>query len=91
MKSKKRVNLHVLREELRQLVDSLPDEELFTAKRFMVYLRNLSDPVLRTLLEAPDTDEPLSKEGESAVDEAWQAAAKGQILTDEELGHQLET
>jgi len=55
---------------LRRLVDALPAEELPAARRFLEYLRDRGDPVLRAFLDAPKDDEPLSPEDEAAVAEA---------------------
>jgi len=42
-----------LKEELHHLVDELPNRELHAAKRFLEYLRNMGDPFLQALEEAP--------------------------------------
>jgi len=52
---------------LRRLVDALPAEELPAARRFLEYLRDRGDPVLRAFLDAPEDDEPLSPEDDAAV------------------------
>lgn len=79
----------VLREAIHQLVDELPSKELHGVKRFLAYLRNTSDALTQKLMESSYSDEPLTKEEENAVDEAWEASARGEVLTDEELGRQL--
>jgi len=58
------------KEALRRLVDELPPQELPAARRFLEYLRDRGDPVLRAFLDAPEDDEPLSPEDEAAVAEA---------------------
>ena len=58
------------KEELYKLVSELPDSELDAARLYLEYLRNPGDPVLRALLEAPEDDEPLSKDEEQAINEA---------------------
>ena len=50
----------LLREELHRLVDELPEADLYSAKRFMAYLRNTQSPWLQKLLDAPYDDEPLT-------------------------------
>ncbi len=89
MTSKKKSKSTVLREDIHQLVDELPNKELHGVKRFLAYLRNTNDALTQKLLESSYTDEPLTKEEQKSVDEAWDAAARGDVLSDEELGRQL--
>lgn len=79
----------ILRDELRQLVDQLPDRDLYAAKRFLAYLRNTRDPMMQKLVEAPYDDEPLTEEDEAALTEAWEAIARGKVYTDEEVRREL--
>jgi hypothetical protein len=68
-----------VKEELHRLVEELPECELHTAKRFLVYLRAVStDPVLRAFLEAPEDDEPVTAEEETAIEEARAEMARGE-------------
>jgi len=71
------------REGLHQLVDALPDSELDKAARLLAALET-TDPVLRTLLLAPEDDEPETDEECAAVDEAREAARRGEVFTLEE-------
>ena len=89
MTTKKKSKATVLREDIHQLVDELPNKELHGVKRFLAYLRNTNDALTQKLLESSYTDEPLTKEEQKSVDEAWDAAARGDVLSDEELGRQL--
>ena len=89
MPAKKNSHSKVLRAEIQLLVEDLPDKELYGVKRFLAYLRNTNDALTQKLLESSYTDEPLTEQEEIAVDEAWDAAARGEVLTDEELGRQL--
>ena len=75
----------ILRDELRQLLDQLPDQDLYTAKRFLAYLRNTRDPMMRKLVEAPYDDEPLTEEDEAALAEAYEDLAAGRVVTMEEV------
>lgn len=79
----------ILKKELHRLVDELPDRDLYAAKRFLAYLRNTRDPLVQKLIEAPYDDEPLTPEEEAAVQEAWEAVARGEVLSDEELRREL--
>lgn len=80
---------HALKQELHRLLDELSDRDLYTAKRFMAYLRNTRDPMMQKLVEAPYDDEPLTEEDEAALAEGWEAFARGDVYSDEEVRHQL--
>ena len=67
-----------IKERVHQLVDELPERDLHTAKRFLEYLRNCSDPVLRAFLEAPLDDEPLTPEEAAAIREGHEELARGE-------------
>ena len=71
------------KEELYKLVSELPDSELDAARRYLEYLRNPNDPVLRALVEAPEDDEPLSKDEEQAINEAKEELKKGHVVPSE--------
>ena len=71
------------KEDLYKLVSELPDSELDAARLYLEYLRNPGDPVLKALLEAPQDDEPLSKEDEQAVSEAKEDLENGRIISSE--------
>lgn len=74
------------RSELHRLVDDLPDAELHTARRFLVYLRNVGcDPLLDTLLAAPSDDEPETPEEAAAVAEAREDVAAGRTIPHAEV------
>jgi hypothetical protein len=77
------------RETLHRLVDQLPDEEVDTAARVLAALGAAADPLLRSLLHAPDDDEPETPEERSAVAEAWAEHRRGEGSTTEELRREL--
>jgi len=79
----------ILRDELRQLVDQLPDRDLYAAKRFLAYLRNTRDPVMQKLMEAPYDDEPLTEEDEVALAEAYEDLGAGRVVSHEEARRRL--
>lgn len=74
-----------IKEELYRLVDELPESELHAAKRFLEYLRNMGDPVLRAMLEASEDDEPESTEEKAAIAEAREDFKAGRVVSHEEL------
>ena len=75
--------------ELRRLIDELPESELHAAKRFLEYLRDQADPLLRALRNAPPDDEPETQEERQAVAEAWEDVRAGRLIPDEELWQRL--
>lgn len=64
------------RAALHELVEQLPESELRTAERFLAFIRDLADPVERLLEDAPEDDEPLSPDEESAIAEGWEACRR---------------
>jgi hypothetical protein len=77
------------RDSLHRLVDELPESELAAAERFLHYLRATTDPVLRTLLEAPPDDEPETEDERRAVQEAREELARGEVRTLAEVRREL--
>jgi hypothetical protein len=77
------------KERLYQLVDQIPEGELHTAERFLEYLSVSHDPVLRSLMNAPEEDEPITPEEEEAVREALDDAAAGRTHSLDEVKKEL--
>ncbi|MBI2918236.1 MAG: hypothetical protein HYY01_09595 [Chloroflexi bacterium] len=77
------------REELHRLVDELPQREVQAARRYLEYLRNLGDPVLRAFMEASEDDEPETPEERTAVAEARADFAAGRVVSHEEAKRRL--
>ena len=65
------------------LINELPDNALEVAERCLVSLRN--DPLLRTFLEAPDDDEPLTAEDIAAIEEGKADIARGDLVAWDEV------
>ena len=78
-----------IKEELHRLVDELPDSESHAAKRFLEYLRNMGDPVMRALMEAPEDDEPETEEERAAVTEAEEDFKASRVVSHQELKREL--
>lgn len=79
-----------IREELHHIVDDLPDSELATAKRFLVYLSVTSrDALLCTLLDAPEDDEPETPEEAEGMAEAYEDVRAGRLVSHEEARRRL--
>lgn len=78
------------KEKLHQLIEHLPDDEVQTAERFLEYLCDLGqDPFLAALARAPFDEEPETEEERQAVQEARDALARGEVITDEQLTQEL--
>lgn len=79
-----------VKEELYRLIETLPDSELPIARRVLEHLHNRgTDPLLRTLLEAPDDDEAETAEESAAVMEAYADIASGRVVSHEEARKRL--
>jgi hypothetical protein len=78
-----------IKEDLYRLVDELPESELHAAKRFLEYLRNMGDPMLQALMEAPYDDEPTTPEEDEGAREAWQEYLRGEARPWEEVRKEL--
>ena len=78
-----------IKDELHRLVDELPRNELHGAKRYLEYLRNMGDPVLRALMEAPEDDEPTTPEEDEGAEEARQEYLRGEGISMEEAKRDL--
>ena len=74
-----------IKEDLHRLVYELPKKELPVAKRYLEYLRNMGDPVLRSFMEAPEDDE----EETAMIEEARQEYLRGEARPWEEVREEL--
>lgn len=70
------------RDELRSIIDSMPEENLPAARDA---LAPLGDPVWMALLNAPIDDEPLTEEDLQAIEEGREDARHGRTVTLDEL------
>ena len=81
---------HALKTALHELVDTLPEDELPAAHRFLAYLLQVSNnPVLRALLDAPLDDESDTPEEQAAVQESLEQLACGETLSTSALREEL--
>ena len=79
-----------LRNEVFELVNGLPDQELMAARRYLEYLRDQgSDPVTRALEAAPLDDEPETAEEIASSKQALEEVARNGGLSTEELLREL--
>ncbi len=77
------------RETLHKMVDLLPESEWEAVYRVLEERLAKHDPVLRAFLNAPEDDEPETEEERAAVEEAYEALARGEVVSDEELRREL--
>ena len=77
------------KDELYRLVGELAESELHAAKRFLEYLRNMGDPMLQPLMEAPYDNEPTTREEDEGAEKAWQEYLRGEAISAEEARREL--
>ncbi len=75
------------KERLRERVEQLTEDEAAETLRL---LDQRSDALTRLLDDAPLDDEPTTPEEEASVQEALEAAARGETITLEELRAELD-
>ncbi len=71
------------KQQLHQLIDQLPSEQVTAALRYIHYL--CADPVLLSLLTAPPDDEPYTEEQRKRDAEAEASIARGDGVSHEEV------
>ena len=74
-----------VKRQIKDLIDGMPPDELLVIKRFIQYVRDMEDPFLRNLAEAPWDDEPLSDEDMAALAEAKEDIKAGRLIPHEEV------
>ena len=70
------------RDDLHQLLDTIPDDELTTAA---TALKPLVDPGLWSLLTAPIDDEPETEEERTAIAEADEDIRQGRLIAHDDI------
>ena len=75
-----------LRQQLYRLVDSLPDQEIGAAHRYLEFLGTMgSDPVYRALMNAVIDDEPETPEEIAAMRMARKQMKQGEVFPWDEV------
>lgn len=77
------------KQDLHRLVDELPDSEVEAARRFIEYLRDTSDPVLKKLLEAPFDNEEVTDDDLDALKEAFKDVKEKRLVSSETIRNEL--
>lgn len=77
------------KQRLHQLVDELPETEIYVATRLMEALKQTADPLLHALRNAPIDDEPTTPEEDAGAAEAWQEYLRGESISAEEAKRRL--
>jgi len=77
--------------KLHRLVDELPEAEIEAAQRFLQYLRSLGDPVLKALLEAPESNVPETADEAAAVRKGREAYGRGKFVADDQLDDAIDS
>ena len=78
------------RDRLYRLVDRLPDAEVHAAERYLEYLTELGDSLMRVALAAPEEDEELSERGCRLLDEGREDFATGRTHSLGEVKRELD-
>lgn len=73
------------REALHKLIDKLSEDEIQAATLYLQHLQNRNDPVLTTLLNAPEDDEPETEYERQAIAEAMADLEAGRMVTSDEI------
>ena len=75
----------VNRKQLKDLIDSMRDDDLPAIKRYLQFLRFLDDPVARSLAEAPVDDEDTTGEDVASFRKTDDDFRTGDVVTQEDL------
>ena len=79
-----------VKEQLHEIIDKLPPEELHAALRFLQFLRGLEgDHLMTALLAAPVDDEPTTAAEDRGADKAWREYLRGEAISAEEAKREL--
>jgi hypothetical protein len=79
----------VTKEQVHELVDQIPEDDLLAAARYLEYLRDGGDPLLHALANAPEDDESETPEEAAAIEEAKAALARGEVRNFDEVRAEL--
>lgn len=78
-----------VRRELHELVNALSPKELHSARRYLQYLRDMSERPRQAFQDAPWDDEPFTPEQQEAVRKGLEDIEAGRVFTLDEVKHEL--
>ena len=73
------------RQNLKELIDDLPDRDLYAVKRYIQFLNYVDDPVAMSMAEVPPDDEALTDEEIAAIAEGKADIKAGRLISHEEV------
>ena len=77
------------KKDLVRLVEELPDSELDTARRYLEYLRDTADPLLKKLLHSPEEERELTEPTLAGLAESEEDFKAGFVVFHEELKNEF--
>lgn len=77
------------RQELKDLIDGVHDDELPAIKRYLQFLRYLDDPVARSFADAPLDDEEIAPQDLTALRATDDDFRTGNVVTQEEIENEF--
>lgn len=77
------------REEVKDLIDCVPTDELLVVKRYIQYIVDIQAPAFKAFLDAPVDDEPIAESDKIAPQEAREDIAAGNLISNETLKSRL--
>ncbi len=72
-----------------RLVDQLSDNEVPVTACNVEYLRDMGDPLLRALTEAPEDDKPTTGLEDRDASEAWEEYLRGEAISADDAKREL--
>jgi hypothetical protein len=80
------MSIQAERSEMHDLIETLTEEQLDAAKRYVEFVRSgYGDMLLWVLDTAPEDDEPVTPEEEAAIAEAREDIARGRVVSGEAI------
>ena len=76
-----------VRERLHRLIDQLPDAELDRVER--LFIQDADGAIETAIADAPDDDEPLTPEDETALSDAYADLAAGRVVSHDQARRRL--
>ena len=77
--------MSINKKELVRLVKELPNSESDAARRYLEYLRDTADPLLKKLLDATEEDKELADAALAGLADAEEDFKAGLLVSHEEL------